>query len=89
MTTQDGAASKGAFSVYIATGRVVGETSGITKQTIPFTVADVKNAKDGFLTYDFSLLTDFNTNRLSVGIYDEVSHDTGFARVDFYSVVKN
>jgi len=86
MTTQEGAATKGAFSVYIATGRVVGETSDITKQTIPFTVADVEKAKDGFFTYDFDLLTDFATNRVAVGVYDEVSHDTGYARVDLYTV---
>jgi VWFA-related protein len=86
MTTQDGAASKGAFSVYIATGRVVGETSDVTKQTIPFTVSDVQKAKDGYFTYDFSLLTDFSTNRLSVGVYDEVSHDTGYARLDLYAL---
>jgi hypothetical protein len=86
MTTQEGAASRGAFSVYIATGRVVGETSDITKQTIPFTMADVQKAKDGFFTYDFQLLTDFTTNRLSVAVYDEVSHDSGFAKLDLYPV---
>jgi VWFA-related protein len=86
MTTQEGSAAKGAFTVYIATGRVVGQTSDITKQTIPFTVADVEKAKDGFFTYDFQLLTDFTTNRLSVGVYDEVSHDSGFAKLDLYSM---
>jgi len=86
MTTQDGEKSKGAFTVYIATGRMVGETSEITKQTIPFTVEDAKKAKDGFFTYDFNLFTDFATNRLAVGVYDEVSHDSGFARVDLYGV---
>ena len=84
MTTQEGEKSKGAFSVYIATGRVVGETSDITKQTVPFTVDDVQKAKDGYFTYDFNLLTDFATNRLAVGVFDEVSHDSGFARVDLY-----
>jgi hypothetical protein len=85
MTTQEGAASKGAFSIYIATGRVVGETSDITKQTVPFTLADVQKAKDGFFTYDFDLLTDFTTDRLSVAVYDEVSHDAGFSRLDLIS----
>ena len=84
MTTQDASAAKGAFTVYIATGRYVGETSEITKQTIPFTVADVDKAKDGYFTYEFTLLTDFATNRLVIGVYDEVSHDSGFARVTLY-----
>jgi VWFA-related protein len=84
MTSQDGNATKGAFTVYIATGRYVGETSEITKHTIPFTVADVQKAKDGYFTYDFTLLSDFATNRLAIGVYDEVSHDSGFARVNLY-----
>jgi len=84
MTSQDGNASKGAFTVYIATGRYVGETSEITKHTIPFTVADVQQAKDGYFTYDFTLMSDFATNRLAIGVYDEVSHDSGFARVNLY-----
>jgi len=86
MTSQDGEKSKGAFSVYIATGRVIGETSDIAKQTIPFSVADVSNAKDGYFTYDFQLLTDFTTNRMSIAVYDEVSHDSGLARVDLYQI---
>jgi VWFA-related protein len=86
LTTQDGAVSRGAFSVYVATGRVVGETSDISKQTIPFTVADGEKAQNGYFTYNFDLLTDFATNRLAVGIYDEVSHDSGFARVDLYAI---
>ena len=84
MTTQEGDAAKGAFTVYVATGRVVGETSDINKQTIPFTVADMEKARDGFFTYDFELFTDFTTNRLSIGVYDEVSHDSGFAKLDLY-----
>ena len=84
MTSQDGNATKGAFTVYIATGRYVGETSEITKHTVPFTVADVEKAKDGYFTYDFTLLSDFATNRLAIGVYDEVSHDSGFARVNLY-----
>jgi VWFA-related protein len=85
MTTQEGAASRGAFSVYIATARAIGSMSDITKRTVPFTATDVAKAKDGYFTYDFDLLTDAATNRLSVGIYDEVSHDSGFARVDLGS----
>ena len=86
LTSQEGDASKGAFTVYVATGRVVGETSDVSKQTIPFTIADAKQAKDGYFTYDFELLTDAATNRLAVGVYDEVSHDTGFARADLYDL---
>ena len=86
MTTQNGSTSKGAFTVYVATGRVIGETSDVSKQTIPFTITDVEKAKDGFFTYDFDLRTDALTNALAVGIYDEVSRDSGFARVDLYTV---
>jgi hypothetical protein len=85
MTTQEGTAGRGAFSVYIATAHAIGSMSDITKRTVPFTAVDVAKAKDGYFTYDFDLLTDAATNRLSVGIYDEVSHDSGFARVDLGS----
>jgi len=89
MTNDEGGVAKGAFSVYIATGRLVGETSDITKQTVPFTVAELEKVKDGYFTYQFDLLTDFATNRLAIGVYDEVSHDSGFAQVDLYAPQKD
>ena len=78
MTSDD----KGAFSVYVATGHDIGRTSDITKRTVAFTSADLKDAKNGTVEYDFELVTDTNANLLSIGVYDELSHDSGFTRVD-------
>ena len=86
MTKPEGAVSKGSYTVYIATGRIAGETSDITKQTIPFTVGDSETVpEDGYFTFNFELVTDFTTDRLAVGVFDEVSRDSGFARFEFYS----
>ena len=74
--------NKGAFSVYIVTGHDIGRSSDITKRTVAFTTADLKNAKNGMVEYDFDLVTDNNANLLSIGVYDEMSHDSGFTRVD-------
>jgi len=78
MTSED----KGAFSIYIATSRGATMPSDITKRTIAFTTADLKQAEGGTLQYDFDLLTNPETNLLSIGVYDEVSHDSGYARVN-------
>ena len=86
--TDDSATPKGAFTVYLATGRYVGDTSEITKQTIPFTITDVEKANSGYFTYHFTLSTDVATNRLAVGVYDEISHDSGFARVDLPRIAR-
>jgi VWFA-related protein len=82
MTTAD----KGAFSIYIATGHDIGRASDIEKRTVSFTSADLTRAPDGKVEYRFDLVTDPDANLLSVGVYDELSHDSGFARVDLPKV---
>jgi len=77
MTSED----KGAFSIYIATSRGASAPSEITKRTVAFTAADLKQAPGGKLQYDFDLVTNPETSLLSIGVYDEVSHDSGVARV--------
>ncbi len=47
------------------------------RQTFPFTAKE--GAPETKLEYDFSLLTDLLSDKLSVGILDEVSHEQGFA----------
>lgn len=64
----------GTFSLYVATGASTGEMSNISKETVSVTGSPVE--------YHFNLITDASASRLSIGVYDEASHDSGFARVD-------
>jgi VWFA-related protein len=78
----DDKTNRGAFSVYVAWGDVLGFVSDVLHQTQPFTVADIQKAKNGHFTYDLDLLTDGKTNRVAVGVYDEVGKDYGLQRID-------
>jgi len=72
--------NRGAFTVYLAPGRTLGYGPGVWTQKVPFTAGT--ESKDGSFTYEFNLVTDPATDRLSVGVMDDLSHDTGFARID-------
>ena len=78
----DAKGQRGAFSVYIAWGDILGAVSEVTERTQPFTIADVQAAKNGKFAYQFELLTDYKANRVAIGVYDEVSKDFGLQRVD-------
>lgn len=81
LTVAEGGAKKGAFTVYVARAHAVGSVGDVTKQTVPFTIPPDKASIETF-TYTFDLLTDFYTTRVVVAFVDEVSHATGFARID-------
>jgi VWFA-related protein len=83
----DAKGQRGAFSVYIASGDILGAVSDVTQRTQPFTIADVQRAKNGRFEYEFDLLTDMKTNRVAVGVYDEISKDYGLQRVELPHVV--
>jgi VWFA-related protein len=72
--------NRGSFTVYLAPGRTLGYGPGVWTQKVPFTAGS--ESKDGSFTYEFDLVTDPATDRLSVGIMDDLSRDTGFARID-------
>ena len=78
--------AKGAFSVYIATSHGLGRASDITKRTVKLTSDDLAKAPLGKVEYHFDLVTEPDANLLSVAVYDELSHDSGFARVDLPKV---
>ena len=85
----DAKGQRGAFSVYIASGDILGAVSDVTQRTQPFTIADVQRAKNGRFEYQFDLLTDMKTNRVAVGVYDEISKDFGLQRVELpHAVIK-
>jgi VWFA-related protein len=80
-TVADGAAKKGAFTVYITSSHTVGAVGEVTKQTVPFTIPPEKAGVETF-TYAFDLLTDFNTSRVVVALVDDTSREMGIARAD-------
>jgi len=80
---------RGAFSVYIAWGDILGAVSEVTQRTQPFTIADKQQAKGGRFTYEFDLLTDAKANRIAIGIYDEISKDYGLQRIELPHALVN
>jgi len=82
VTLPDEKGERGAFSVYIAWGDILGAVSEVTARTQPFTIADVHNAKNGRFLYEFDVLTDHKANRIAIGVSDDVSKEYGLQRVD-------
>jgi len=69
-------------TLYIATAGADGAMSDITKRTVTLDPARAMTIKNGAAEYDFDLVADSGANRLSIGVYDEVTHDSGLTRVD-------
>jgi VWFA-related protein len=80
MTVAEQRGAIGGFSVYLAWGGILGEISDVTTRVQPFTAGDLKDGK-GYFTYDFELLADDRTDRVAVGVLDELGKDFGVARV--------
>ena len=85
----DAKGQRGAFSVYIAWGDILGAVSEVTERTQPFTIADVQQATNGRFGYRFDLVTDYKANRVAIGVYDEVSKDYGLQRIELPHVAIN
>ncbi len=81
VTLPDAKGERGAFSIFIAWGDILGSVSEVTHRTVPFSMEDVKRAKGERFGYKFDLLTDMKTNRVAVGVYDEVAREYGLASV--------
>jgi VWFA-related protein len=69
----------GGFSVYIAWGSKVGGISDASHQRQLFHIPadDVTRAKRGYYTYKFDIAADARTERISLGVVDEVSKEYG------------
>ena len=72
----------GGFSVYLAWGGILGEVSDVTTRIQPFTARDLAEAGNGEFTYDFTLLSDKRTDRVAIGVMDELSREYGVTRVE-------
>jgi VWFA-related protein len=86
-TQQTAGMASGSFSVFIASQSVIGELSDVTHRTQAFSipVADHVARKDDVFTYDVQILADARTDRVSVGVLDDLSHDYGVATVQLPS----
>ncbi|MBV9493539.1 MAG: hypothetical protein JOZ54_04790 [Acidobacteria bacterium] len=80
MTVAEQRGAVGGFSVYLAWGGILGEISDVTTRLQPFTQRDLNGSK-GWFTYDFEVVVDDRTDRISVGVMDELGKDFGVARV--------
>ncbi|HEV7920188.1 MAG TPA: VWA domain-containing protein [Thermoanaerobaculia bacterium] len=80
MTVAEQRGAIGGFSVYLAWGGILGEISDVTTRVQPFTARDFKDGK-GYFTYDFEMMADDRTDRVAVGVLDELGKDFGVARV--------
>src|SRR6185369_10014828 len=70
---------RGEFSVFVGWSGISGEIGQVTKQSQKFKLTS--NMPETF-TYTFDVTADANTNRLSIGVLDELSKDYGLRRVD-------
>jgi VWFA-related protein len=74
----------GSFSVYFAWGGTVGGLSDTKHETKTYRIpaAEMEKAKAGHLTYDVELNADQHTDRVSLGVFDEVSKEYALRLID-------
>jgi hypothetical protein len=73
--------NEGAFSVFIATGGVIGMMSDVEQRTQAFAAADLQSGLKEF-TYDFTLTFDGATSVVSVGVMDERTKEYGLRTLE-------
>jgi hypothetical protein len=78
-TVEQGGKAAGGFSVFVATGGVFGVISDAEQKVQPFSIdpSDLEKAKESHFTYDVTLTLDQVTDRVAIGVYDEVSREYG------------
>jgi len=78
----DAGGRSGVFRVYCAAGGTLGVNSDVHEQSQPFTIpAGAKDAATKIFTYSFEMLTDTRSDRIVIGIYDDLSKQYGVVRV--------
>jgi VWFA-related protein len=79
LSTVDG--SEGSFSVFVATGGVIGIMSEIEQRTQPFSAAKLSPDRK-HLTYELTLTFNAATSVVSVGVLDDRTRDYGLKTVE-------
>jgi VWFA-related protein len=75
-------AYSGGFDVYVVVANKDGDLSDVARKQhqIHVPTVDLNKTKGKFYTYSVDLIMEKGLNRISVGVSDEVSNTTGFAR---------
>lgn len=73
--------SAGAFSVYVASGTGEGRLSEVAQKTQSYELADAGAASAGYFTYSVDVVIDNKTDRIAVGVFDEVSKEYALLRL--------
>jgi VWFA-related protein len=81
-TLPQGAEESGAFSVFFATGGILGVMSEVEQRTQSFEIprADAAKAKASYFTYDLELAIDQLAKTLSIAVMDDVGKEFGIKR---------
>lgn len=77
-----GEITAGGFTIYVAVANKDGDMSDVShkQHQITLTKDDVEKAKGKYYTYALTLLMEPGLNKISVGVVDDVSNVTGFAK---------
>ena len=72
----------GGFDVYVAVANKEGDMSDVNRKAhqLRIPASDIGRAKGKYYTYALDLLMEKGLNRVSVGVVDQISNVTGFAR---------
>jgi hypothetical protein len=74
----------GAFSVFIGWANALGEMGPVTEQSRVFRLTDEEKdqAAIGYHTYELEIAADDLTEKIAIGVLDEVSQEYGLARIE-------
>lgn len=72
----------GGFDVYVAVADKDGDMSDVSRKShqLRVSAADFKNLKGKYYTYTLDMLMARGLNKISVGVVDQISNESGFAR---------
>jgi VWFA-related protein len=72
----------GGFDLYVAVANKDGDLSDVTQkqQQIRIPPSDMQKTKGKYYAYTMDLLMERGVNKISVGVVDQISNSTGFAR---------
>jgi VWFA-related protein len=72
----------GGFSVYVAVANSEGDMSDVSRKQHQITLAkgELEKSKGKYYTYSLTLLMEPGLNKISVGVVDDITNVTGFAK---------
>jgi VWFA-related protein len=78
----DAGESVGGFEIYVAVADKDGDMSDVSRKShqVRVSAEDMKTIKGKYYTYTLDMLMARGLNKISVGVVDSISNETGFAR---------